>query len=177
MGTMIAVASEGNLIEKDGNPVNAQKTLVVDSLGAIAGGFCSVSSNTAFIESSTGVAAGARTGLASIVTGLLFLVATFFSPLTTSVPAEVTSAALVFVGLLMISNVVKIDWSNLESSFPAFMVIIVTPFTYSIANGIGASFITFVVTKLFCGKIKEIHPLIWAVSAMFLVYFARTMVF
>jgi AGZA family xanthine/uracil permease-like MFS transporter len=176
MGTMIAVASEGDLLDKNHNPVNAQRTLVVDSLGAIFGGFCSVSSNSTYIESSTGVAAGARTGLASVTTGFLFLVATFLAPLTTSVPAEVTSAALVFVGLLMISSVTKIDWGNLVESFPAFMVIIITPFAYSIANGIGAGFITMVITKLFCGKAKEIHPLIWGVGITFLVYFARTVV-
>ena len=171
MGTMVAVGAEARLNDADGVPPRSRAILVVDSLAAAAGGAGSVSSNTSFVESTTGAGEGARTGLASVVTGVAFLLATFLSPLVALVPYEAAAPALVFVGFLMMTQIAGISWKNVEIAIPAFLTIIVMPFTYSIADGIGAGFLAFVVIKLALGKIRAIHPLMWVASAMFLVYF------
>ena len=131
-----------------------------------------ISSNTSYIESATGVAEGARTGLASVVTGLLFLLATIFAPLVEVIPNEAAVPALVLVGFLMMQQVKKIDWDDIEIAIPAFLTIALMPFTYSISVGIGAGFIAFVLVKAVRGKAVEIHPLMWVVAALFVVYFA-----
>ncbi len=172
MGTMVAIGAEGDLLDKDGNPPNSQKILLVDSLAAVAGGAGSVSSNTSYIESASGVGEGARTGLASVVTGLLFLVATFLAPLVTMVPFEAATPALVVVGFLMMQQVKGIDWDDLEIAIPAFLTIVLMPFTYSITVGIGAGFVAFVAIKALRGKASQVHVLMWAVAALFVVYFA-----
>jgi AGZA family xanthine/uracil permease-like MFS transporter len=172
MGTMVAIGSEAGLLDKDGNPVNAQKILIVDSLAAAAGGAGSVSSATAYIESAAGVGEGARTGLASVVTGLLFLMATSLSPLVSVVPYEAATPALVVVGFLMMQQVRGIEWDDLEIAIPAFLTIVLMPFTYSITAGIGAGFVVFVLLKVVLGKAAAVHPLMWAISAMFVLYFA-----
>lgn len=172
MGTMVAIGSEAKLLDADGNPPGTQRILIVDSLGAIAGGAASVSSNTAYIESASGVGAGARTGLASIITGVLFLLATFFAPLVTLVPHEAATPALVVVGFLMMQQVTSIKWNDLEIAIPAFLTIVLMPFTYSITVGIGAGFVCWVAIKVVCGKVRQIHPLMWVVAAMFVIYFA-----
>ncbi|GEK21497.1 NCS2 family permease [Cellulomonas xylanilytica] len=171
MGTMVAVGSEAKLLDKEGNPIGTQKILVVDSIAAAAGGAGSVSSNTSYIESASGVGDGARTGLASVVTGIAFLLATFLAPLVSMVPFEAATPALVVVGFLMVTQITGIDWKNWELAIPAFLTIILMPFTYSITAGIGAGIITFVVIKLAVGKIREIHAFMWVASAMFVVYF------
>jgi AGZA family xanthine/uracil permease-like MFS transporter len=172
MGTMVAIGAEANLLDKDGNPPRTRQILIVDSIGAIAGGAGGVSSNTAYIESAAGVGEGARTGLASVVTGLCFLLATFLSPLVAVVPYEAATPALVVVGFLMMMQVSGIDWKNYEISIPAFLIIILMPFTYSITVGIGAGFIAFVVIKLAKGKAKQVHPLMWIAALAFVIYFA-----
>lgn len=172
MGTMVAIGSEANLLDKNGNPPNAEKILIVDSVAAMAGGAASVSSNTSYIESASGVGEGARTGLASVVTGVLFLLATFLAPLVNVVPYEAATPALVIVGFLMMQQVKGIDWDNLEIAIPAFLTIVLMPFTYSITVGIGAGFIVYTLIKVVRGKTAQIHPLLWAVSALFVVYFA-----
>ncbi|HLN78139.1 MAG TPA: NCS2 family permease [Nocardioidaceae bacterium] len=172
MGTMVAIGAEGDLLDEEGNPPNPQRILVIDSLAAAAGGAGSVSSNTAYIESASGVGEGARTGLASVVTGVLFLLATFLAPLVSIVPYEAATPALVVVGFLMMQQVKNIDWDDLEIAVPAFLTIVLMPFTYSITAGIGAGFIAYVVIKLARGKIAQIHPLMWVVSALFVLYFA-----
>lgn len=172
MGTMVAIGAEADLLDEDGNPPNSQRILVVDSLSAVAGGMGSVSSNTAYIESASGVGEGARTGLASIVTGALFLAAMFLSPLVAVVPYEAATPALVVVGFLMMQQVVGIDWHDLDIAVPAFLTIVLMPFTYSITAGIGAGFVTYVVIKIARGKIATLHPLMWIVSLLFVIYFA-----
>ncbi len=172
MGTMVAVGGEADLLDKDGNPPNTKQILIVDSVAAAAGGAASVSSNTSYIESAAGVGDGARTGLASVVTGIAFLLATFLAPLVNMVPSEAAAPALVVVGFLMFSQVTGIDWKNVEVAIPAFLVAVIMPFTYSIAAGIGAGFIAFVVIKVARGKAKEVHLLMWITSALFVVYFA-----
>ena len=171
MGTMVAVGAEGDLLDEDGNPPNAQKILVVDSLAVAAGGAASVSSNTSYIESASGVGEGARTGLASVVTGILFLLATFLSPLVSIVPYEAATPALVLVGFLMMQQVKDIDWDDLEIAIPAFLTIILMPFTYSITAGIGAGFVSYVFIKVVRGRFAAVHPLMWLVGVLFVLYF------
>ena len=171
MGTMVAVGGEAGLLDEEGNPPRTKQILVVDSIAAAAGGAGSVSSNTSYIESAAGVGDGARTGLASVITGIAFLLATFLSPLVDMVPFEAATPALVVVGFLMVMQVSGIDWKNYEVAIPAFLTIILMPFTYSITVGIGAGFIVYVVIKLALGKAKVVHPLMWLAAALFVVYF------
>lgn len=174
MGTMTAIGAEAGLNDAEGTPPNAQRILVVDSVAAIAGGAAGVSSNTSYIESASGVGEGARTGLASVVTGLLFLLATFFTPLVAAIPSEAAVPALVLVGFLMMQQVTEIDWRDLELAIPAFLTVVLMPFTYSISVGIGAGFVAYVFIKVVVGKAREVHPLMWVVAALFVVYFAYT---
>ncbi|MBA2772634.1 MAG: NCS2 family permease [Nocardioidaceae bacterium] len=171
MGTMTAIGAEAGLLDKDGTPPGTQRILIVDSLAAAAGGAASVSSNTSYIESASGVGEGARTGLASVVTGLLFLLTTVFAPIVTIIPNEAAVPALVVVGFLMMAQVKNIDWDDMEIAIPAFLTIILMPFTYSITVGIGAGFIAYVILKAARGKVAQIHPLLWVVAALFVVYF------
>jgi AGZA family xanthine/uracil permease-like MFS transporter len=172
MGTMVAIGAEGDLLDEEGNPPNSQMILVVDSIAAAAGGAAGVSSNTSYIESASGVGEGARTGLASVVTGILFLLATFLAPLVAVVPYEAATPALVVVGFLMMQQVKGIDWADLEIAIPAFLTIVLMPFTYSITAGIGAGFIAYVVIKIVRGKAGALHPLMWVTALLFVVYFA-----
>ncbi|MFT0761591.1 NCS2 family permease [Actinomyces sp. F1_1611] len=174
MGTMVAVGAEGDLLDESGTPPHSARILMIDSLGAMAGGLGGVSSNTAYVESTAGVGEGARTGLASVVTGLLFLLALFFAPLMTLVPAEAASTALVFVGFLMMTQVTEIDWSRQEMALPAFLTIAMMPFSYSISVGIGVGFVSYTVIQIARGHARKIHPLMWVVAALFVVYFAMT---
>ena len=173
MGTVTGVASEAGLANEDGSVPGVGRVLFVDSIAAIAGGVGGVSSNTTFIESAAGVAEGGRTGFASIVTGVLFLLAIFLSPLASIIPNAATAPALVLVGYLMFTQVKDIDVGNPEDGIPALLTMILMPLTYDITIGIGAGFITWVVIKLARGKVAEIHPLMWVVSAMFVVYFLQ----
>jgi AGZA family xanthine/uracil permease-like MFS transporter len=172
MGTMTAIGAEAHLLDEQGNPPNTKRILIVDSLAAAAGGAASVSSNTSYIESASGVGEGARTGLASVVTGLLFLLATVFAPLVSIIPNEAAVPALVLVGFLMMQQVKNINWDDIEIALPAFLTIALMPFTYSISVGIGAGFIAYVVIKLVRGKTAQVHPLMWVVALLFVVYFA-----
>ncbi|OCG73532.1 NCS2 family permease [Microbacterium sediminis] len=171
MGTMVAVGAEAKLLDEKGNPPQTRRILIVDSLAAVAGGVGSVSSNTSYVESTSGVGDGARTGLASVVTGIAFLLATFLSPLVALVPYEAAAPALVLVGFLMMTQISGIDWTKMEVAIPAFLTIAIMPFTYSISDGIGAGFIAYVIVKLAQGKAREIHWLMWLASALFVVYF------
>jgi AGZA family xanthine/uracil permease-like MFS transporter len=172
MGTMTAIGAEAGLLDEDGMPPNTERILVVDSLAAAAGGAGGVSSNTSYIESAAGVGEGARTGIASIVTGVLFLLTILIAPLVGMIPSEAAVPALVLVGFLMMQQVREIDWTDLEIAIPAFLTIVLMPFTYSITVGIGAGFIAYVVIKLVRGKVSEIHGLMWLVAALFVLYFA-----
>ncbi|MDR7279623.1 NCS2 family permease [Catenuloplanes atrovinosus] len=173
MGTMVAVGQEGGLLDENGTPPRTREILLVDSIAAAAGGAASTSSNTSYIESAAGVGEGARTGVANLVTGALFLVAVLVSPLVQIVPFEAASAALVVVGFLMMTAVRTIDWSDWEIAIPAFLTIVLMPFTYSISNGIGAGVITYVLLKAVSGKARQVHPLLYAVAFLFVLYFLR----
>ncbi|GCE40413.1 NCS2 family permease [Rhodococcus sp. USK10] len=172
MGTMTGLGKEAGLTDEDGNLPNIGRALVVEGTGAIVGGGASASSNTVFVESASGIAEGARTGLANVVTGLLFLAAMFLTPLYSVVPIEAAAPALVVVGAMMIGQVRDIDFTKFSIALPAFLTIIVMPFTYSIANGIGVGFVSWVVLNAASGGIKKIHPLMWVVALLFVAYFA-----
>jgi AGZA family xanthine/uracil permease-like MFS transporter len=172
MGTMVGVGGQAGLLDADGNVVRAREVLVVDALGTVAGGAAAASSNTVFAESAAGVGEGARTGIAPIVTGLLFLVATLFSPLVTLVPFEAATPVLIVVGFMMMTQVTKIDFADTAIGIPAFLTIAAMPFTYSISNGIGIGFITYTLIRLVQGRPRDVHPLMWLVAAAFLVHFA-----
>lgn len=171
MGTMVGLAAEAGTMDEKGQIPDVDKVLLVDAAGAIAGGGTSSSSAQIFVESGAGIGEGARTGMASVVTGVLMLVAMFLSPLINLVPFEAVAPALVVVGFMMISQISKIDWSDWGIALPAFLTFILMPFTYSIADGIGAGFISYVFIRAVQGRAKEIHPLMWVVSAAFVLFF------
>ena len=171
MGTAIGLGKEADLLTPDGKLPDIDKVLVVDSAAAAVGGAFSASSNTTYIESASGIADGGRTGLTAVVTGGLFLLAIFFSPLAEMVPLQAAAPALVIVGFLMLSVVREIPWDDLEVAIPAFLTIVLMPFTYSITNGIGAGFVSYVFIKLARGKANEVRPMMWIAAAAFVVYF------
>jgi AGZA family xanthine/uracil permease-like MFS transporter len=171
VGTVTAIGHEAGLIDKDGNIPNNDRILLVDSLAAVAGGAGSISSNTSYIESASGVGEGARTGLASVVTGLCFLLTTFLAPLVAVIPYEAATPALIIVGFLMMTQIKAIDWEDYGIAIPAFLTIILMPFTYNISVGIGAGFVSYVVIRLLQGRSKDIHPLLLLVAGLFMIYF------
>ena len=171
VGTVTAVGAEADLLDENRNLPKSQPVLLVDSLAAAAGGAGSVSSNTTYIESASGVADGARTGLASVVTGVLFLVATFLSPLVQVVPSEAAAPVLVIVGAMLISQIKDLAWDDMSLIIPAFLTIALMPFTYSITNGIGAGVVSYVLLRTAVGRRRDVHPLMWVIAALFLVYF------
>ena len=171
MGTMTAIGQEAGLNDKDGTPPNADRILLVDSLAAAAGGAAGVSSNTSYIESASGVGEGARTGLASVVTGVLFLLTTFLAPLVAIIPYEAATPALIIVGFLMMTQIKSIDWEDYGIAIPAFLTIILMPFTYNISVGIGAGVVSYVVIRFLQGRSKDVHPLLLLVAGLFMIYF------
>jgi len=173
MGTFTGLSRQAGLADEHGNFPRLQAALVVEGAGAVVGGAVSASSNTVFIESGTGIGEGARTGLASLVTGGLFLAAMFLTPLAAIVPSEVAAAALVVVGALMASVLRDIDFDDFSVTLPVVLTVAVMPLSYSIANGIGVGFIAWVVLRSASGRAREISPLLWVVAAGFLLYFAR----
>lgn len=176
MGTAIAIGREAGLVDEEGRLPQMRNVLIVESVGAVAGGAASASSNTIFVESTAGAAQGAKTGLANIVTGILFLLAMFLAPIVGIIPSAATGPALVVVGALMLSQVAGIEWSDMGVAIPAFMTITLMPFTYSIANGVGAGIVTYVLVALGRGKWREVHPLLAVVGAFFVWYFLRGVV-
>ena len=172
MGTMTALGKQAGLTDENDNLPNLKTALIVEGAGAIVGGGASASSNTVYVDSAAGIADGARTGLANVVTGLLFLLAMFLTPLYSIVPIEAASPVLVVVGALMMGQIRDIDFTQFHIALPAFLTIVIMPFTYSIANGIGVGFISYVLMQVAAGKAKEVHWIMWLLSALFLVYFA-----
>jgi AGZA family xanthine/uracil permease-like MFS transporter len=174
MGTLTGLSREAGLADERGTFPRLRSALVVEGAGAVVGGATSSSSNTVFIESGAGVEEGARTGLANLVTGVLFLAAMFVSPLASIVPTEVAAAALVIVGVMMAAQLRHIDLSQFAVALPVVLTVTVMPFSFSIANGIGVGFIAWVVMHTAVGRARDISPLLWVVAAGFAVYFART---
>ena len=173
MGTVTGVAAEAGLAEDDGSVPGVGRVLMVDSVAAVVGGLAGVSSNTTYIESAAGVADGARTGFASVVTGVLFLLAIALAPLAGIIPSQATAPALVLVGYLMFTQVKDIDVADLDEGLPALLTMILMPLTYDITFGIGAGFISWVLIKVARGKMGDIHPLMWVVSIGFLIFFLQ----
>ena len=175
MGTATGIAEQADLAENDGTIPGIGRLLLVDSLGAAAGGAAGVSSNTSYIESAAGVAEGGRTGLTAVVVGMLFLVAILVTPLAPLIPFVATGPVLVLVGYLMATMLKDIDFVNVEDGLPALLTLIIMPLTFSITNGIGAGFIVWVLIKVALGKFGEIHWLMWLVSLAFVIYFAQAL--
>ncbi|GAA2383857.1 NCS2 family permease [Nonomuraea africana] len=171
MGTILGVGEEAGMTDSDGRIQGIGKILTIDGLGAVIGGGTGASANTVVVESAAGVGEGARTGLASLVTGGLFAAAMFLTPLAAVVPAQAAAPALVLVGALMMTAVRKIEWDSLDLAIPAFLTISLMPFTYSITNGVGAGVIAYTVIKAARGRLYEIHWLLWVISAIFVAYF------
>jgi AGZA family xanthine/uracil permease-like MFS transporter len=171
MGTVIGIGGEAGWLTPDGRLPRLSRVLLVDSLGAVAGGAAGASSATTYIESAAGVAAGARTGLASVVTGACFLLALFLAPLAGVVPAQATAPALIVVGYLMSRVVREIPFADFEEGFPALLTLAVMPFTYSITNGIGAGFVAYCFIKLVRGKGDQVAPMMYGAALAFVVYF------
>jgi AGZA family xanthine/uracil permease-like MFS transporter len=174
MGTATAITEQAGLTTPDGQVPGIGRLLLVDSVAAAAGGAAGVSSNTSYIESAAGVAEGGRTGLTSVITGLLFLLAVFATPLAEIVPFAATAPVLIVVGYLMARLIRDIDFADAEEGLPALFGIILMPLTFSITVGIGAAFVSWVLVKVVVGKAGQVHPLMWVVAAAFVVYFAQT---
>jgi len=173
MGTVTGVAEEAGLATEDGMVPGIGRVLIVDSVAAFVGGAAGISSNTTYIESAAGVAEGGRTGFASVVTGVLFLLAVFLSPLAAIIPSQATAPALVLVGYLMFTLIKDVNVADVEDGLPALLTIILMPLTYDITVGIGAGFISWVLIKVIKGKFREVHWLMYGVTFAFLVYFAK----
>ena len=173
MGTATAIAEQAELTDEEGRMPRLKQLLLVDSLGAALGGLAGVSSNTSYIESSAGVAEGGRTGLTSVVTGILFLIAIILSPLALVVPGVATAPVLILIGFLMVGLLRHIDFRDFEEGLPALFAIILMPLTYSITVGIAAGFVSHTLIKVVRGKAREIHVLMWVVSIACLIFFGQ----
>lgn len=171
LGTMVGVSNTGDIKDDDGEIPYSRRIMVADALGTMGGGAGGTSVNSGFIESTVGVSDGARTGLANMVTGVLFLATIVLAPLAELIPTEAASATLILVGFLMMQQITRIDWKDVEIAIPAFMTLVMMPFSYSITNGIGAGFITYVLVKVLRGKFREVHPLMYVTAALFVLYF------
>jgi AGZA family xanthine/uracil permease-like MFS transporter len=174
MGTVTGVAAEAGLTEEDGSVPGVGRVLLVDSLAAVAGGAAGVSSNTTYIESAAGVAEGGRTGLTAAVVGVLFLAAILLSPLAAIVPPQATAPALVLVGYLMFTQIGEIDTRDFFIAFPALLIMILMPLTFTIYIGIGAGMVTWVVLQVVAGRAQQVHWLMWLVAIAFAIFFAQT---
>lgn len=169
-GTLVAVAGQAGLM-KDGKLPRAGRALISDSVATTVGAVLGTSTTTSYVESSAGVAAGARTGFASLVTAGLFILSLFFFPLLSVITAPVTAPALIIVGVLMVSSLGKINWTKFEIAVPAFLTVITMPLTYSIATGIAIGFIFYPITMIVKGRMKEIHPIMYFFFVIFVLYF------
>ncbi|MBE7011501.1 MAG: NCS2 family permease [Ruminococcaceae bacterium] len=173
VGTLIGVAEKGNLLDHDGKLPKASGALMADAVGTVTGACLGTSTVTSFVESSAGVAAGGKTGLASVVTAILFLVSLVLAPIFTAIPSFATTPAMLYVGLLMLSSVKKVDFgSDIADTIGAFLAIIMMPLTYSIANGIMFGMLSWVILKIFIGKAKEISGVMWISVSLFVIYIA-----
>ena len=167
-GTLIGVTKKDGLMSTDGQIPNLGKALFADSTAAVAGSLLGTSSVTSYVESTAGVAAGGRTGLTAIVVGVLFLLALFFAPLAGMIPAYATAGAIFYVAVLMLFTLREIDWDDLTEASPVAVVLLLTPLTFSIADGIALGFITYTIAKLVSGRYKEVSPAVWVLTVILL---------
>ncbi|MBZ4672615.1 MAG: Xanthine/uracil/vitamin permease [Deferribacteraceae bacterium] len=170
-GTLVGIAKQGGFIKEDNEFPRVNRALTVDSIGTVAGSMLGTSTVTTYIESASGIAAGGKTGLTAVVTGILFLLSMFISPLAESIPVFATAPALIIVGVLMLKSVTTIDWNDFTESLPAFIVIVSMPFTYSIATGISLGFIFYPIIKLLAGRHKEVSIPVWILAILFILRF------
>jgi AGZA family xanthine/uracil permease-like MFS transporter len=170
-GTLVGVAKQGGFIKENNEFPNVNKALTVDAIGTVGGSVLGTSTVTTYIESASGIAAGGRTGLTAVVTGTLFLLSMFISPLAESIPVFATAPALIIVGALMLKSVVQINWNDFTESLPAFVVIVSMPFTYSIATGISLGFIFYPIIKLLSGRYRDVSTPVWILALLFILRF------
>ena len=168
LGTLIGCATKANMLDKEGKLPSIKGALMADAVGTTVGACLGTSTITTFVESSSGIAEGGRTGLTSIVSGLLFILALFFSPIFLAIPSFATAPALIVVGFFMMQSVAKINWSDMLEAIPAFICIFAMPFMYSISEGISFGVISFVVLNAVAGKAKKITPLMWVLAVLFI---------
>ena len=168
MGTLLGTAAKGNMLDEDGNLPNMQRALFADATATTLGSLLGTSSVTTYIESSSGIIEGGRTGLTALVTGGLFLLSILIAPIATLIPPAATAPILIMVGILMMESIRNIDLSNIEISIPAILTIIIMPFTYSIANGIAFGLLFYVLIQVVQGKFKEVHPILYVLIGLFL---------
>lgn len=168
VGTLIGTAESAGMLDENGNLPKGDKALIADAIATCVGACLGTSTVTTFVESSTGISEGARTGLSSVVVAILFLLAILLAPIAGIIPSAATAPALIIVGVFMLKNAVKIDWSDFEVALPCFLTIAMMPFAYSISDGIGFGFISFTLIKMFRGKFKEIPILMYILSALFI---------
>lgn len=168
VGTLIGTAESAGMLDENGNLPKGDKALIADAIATCVGACLGTSTVTTFVESSTGISEGARTGLSSVVVAILFLLAILLAPIAGIIPSAATAPALIIVGVFMLKNAVKIDWSDFEVALPCFLTIAMMPFAYSISDGIGFGFISFTLIKIFRGKFKEIPILMYILSALFI---------
>ncbi|AEY01542.1 xanthine/uracil/vitamin C permease [Oceanimonas sp. GK1] len=171
-GTLIAVAQRAKLLDEQGRLPRLGRALLADSTASIAGSLLGTSTTTSYVESTAGVAVGGRSGLTAVVTGLLFIAAILFSPLAGMVPAYATAGALVYVAVLMLAQLAHLHWDDITEAVPAVVVLVMMPFTFSIANGIAFGFISFVAVKVLSGRAAEVSPVVWALAVLFALKFA-----
>lgn len=171
IGTIYGTASQANMLDENGDPLNLNKSMLCDSIGTVSGALLGTSTCTTFVESASGVAAGGRTGFASVITAICFALCLFLSPLASVVPSCATAPALVFVGVLMAKNFAKIDMDDMLSAVPAFLAFIMMPLTYSISNGIGIGAIAYVIIALFTGKYSKKDIVVTVIAALFICKF------
>lgn len=168
LGTLVGVATKADMLDSEGKLPRIKQALLADAIATSAGAIIGTSTTTTYVESSAGVAAGGRTGLSSVVTGLLFLISIFFAPIFTAIPGFATAPALIFVGFLMVSSVIKVDFSDLTEAVPAYLCMLAMPLMYSIAEGIAMGVVSYVVINLLCGKAKKITPLMYVLAVLFI---------
>ncbi len=168
IGTLIGVSDKAGMLDQDGKLPRVKQALLADAIATSAGAVLGTSTTTTFVESSAGVGAGARTGLASVATGFMFLLAIFFAPVFTAIPGFATAPALIFVGFLMVSAIVKIDFEDMSEAVPAYLCLIAMPLMYSIAEGIAVGVISYVIINMVCGKAKKITPLMYVLAVLFI---------
>ncbi len=171
-GTLTSVANVAGKVDKDGKVKDIEKAMMADSVGTVAGALMGTTTVTSYVESGAGVKAGGRTGMTSLTIGVLFLACLFLSPLATSLPKEIDGAALLYVSVLFVRNIVDIEWDDIAESAPAILAMIAMPLTYSISNGIALAFISYALIRLFTGKFSSTSPAIWVIAILSAVSFA-----
>ena len=174
IGTLYGACSKGNLLDENGTPIRMNQMMLADAVATCTGAIAGTSTVTTFVESSSGVAAGGKTGFTSLVTAICFIIAMFLSPIAQLIPSCATATALIWVGVLMMTSVVKVDWEDASEAIVAFLTFIVMVLGYSISKGIGIGIISYIIVKVCTGKVKEISIPTWVIGAVFLATFILT---